>query len=55
MGLIASTLEWKESCSSEIRPPKGEGVGVPFLVGLTEHSHVTFALEAGLPEPEPGG
>lgn len=51
MGSFASTLEWKENVSSEMRPPKGEEPGVPFPEGFPEHSHITCRLEAGLPEP----
>lgn len=42
MGPTVSTL---------IRPPKEDGEGVPSLEQLTEHSLITFGLEAALPEP----
>lgn len=39
------------TASALIRPAKEDGEGVPSLEGLTEHSLITFGLEASLPEP----
>lgn len=50
-GPLYPLWDGKRIISNKIRFPKREGVGIPFLKGFTEHSYITFRLEAGLPEP----